>query len=176
MQKVFSIVCLLAFAFPVVEAAAQDNAAGVAPQTGSAASPQGKPAADTSQSVDILPGRARVISTQDPFDRILVGDPKIADALPLSDHEFSLTSKQQGLTNFILLNDARSVVAEYIVHVHFPTHFVTIFHGESPAVTYECSDRAPEACVYPAAPEPPGITISTGPVITGEAVRAAKTH
>ena len=171
MQKLLTIACILALALPSAQARAQNNTAGAAP----AAAAQEKPAADTSENVDILPGRARVISTQNPFDRILVGDPKIADALPLSDHEFSLTSKEQGLTNFILLNDARSVVAEYIVHVHFPTHFVTIFHGESPAVTYECSDRAPEACVYPAAPEPPGITISTGPVITGEAVRAAKT-
>jgi Pilus formation protein N terminal region len=176
MHKVLSIACLLAFTLPVVEARAQDDAAGVTAQAGAVASPQGKTAAELAQNIDILPGRAIVISTQDPFDRILVGDPKIADALPLSDHAFSLTSKEQGLTNFILLNDARAVVAEYVVHVHYPTHFVTIFHGESPSVVYECSDRAPEACVYPAAPEPPGITISTGPVITGEAVRAAKTH
>jgi hypothetical protein len=176
MYRLLSIAFLLAFSLPVVEARAQNDAAADPPQAGAVETPQGKPAADIAQNVDILPGRARVISTQDPFDRILVGNPKIADALPLSDHEFSLTSKEQGLTNFILLNDARAVVAEYVVHVHYPTHFVTIFHGESPSVVYECSDRAPEACVYPAAPEPPGITISTGPVITGEAVRAAKTH
>ncbi|WP_237152054.1 type II and III secretion system protein family protein [Oryzibacter oryziterrae] len=92
-----AVVALVASLSPVVSVA-------------EAAAPIHMSAATTGQSFKIPKGVPQMIETTRPFSEIVVGDPSLADAWPLTDKTFMVLGNKGGLTGIVLFDKERNIV------------------------------------------------------------------
>jgi Flp pilus assembly secretin CpaC len=60
--------------------------------------------------IEISPGTAKVLKFDRSVSTVVVGDPKIADALPQDDNTIILTAKKPGKTNLIVLGTSNNEI------------------------------------------------------------------
>ncbi|MCM5558215.1 type II and III secretion system protein family protein [Pleomorphomonas sp. JP5] len=85
-----------------------------------AASPIRMTAATSGQSFSIAKGVPQMIVTTTPFSEIVVGDPALADAWPLTDKSFMVLGSKGGVTGIVLFDKERNVVgaADFEISLH----------------------------------------------------------
>lgn len=86
----------------------------------SAASPVRMTAATSGQSFSIAKGVPQMIVTTAAFSEIVVGDPALADAWPLTDKSFMVLGSKGGVTGIVLFDKERNVVgaADFEIALH----------------------------------------------------------
>ncbi|MCM5553792.1 type II and III secretion system protein family protein [Pleomorphomonas sp. NRK KF1] len=85
-----------------------------------AASPIRMTAATSGQSFSIAKGVPQMIVTTTAFSEIVVGDPALADAWPLTDKSFMVLGSKGGVTGIVLFDKERNVVgaADFEIALH----------------------------------------------------------
>ncbi len=85
-----------------------------------ATSPIRMTAATSGQSFSIAKGVPQMIVTTTPFSEIVVGDPALADAWPLTDKSFMVLGSKGGVTGIVLFDKERNVVgaADFEISLH----------------------------------------------------------
>ena len=86
----------------------------------SAAAPIRMTAATSGQSFSIAKGVPQMIVTTSAFSEIVVGDPALADAWPLTDKSFMVLGSKGGVTGIVLFDKERNVVgaADFEIALH----------------------------------------------------------
>jgi pilus assembly protein CpaC len=106
LRRIALVLCLLALPF----------AASIA----EAARPLHMTPATAGQSFKIAKGVPQMIETDRPFSEIVVGDPAIADAWPLTDKSYMVLGNKGGITGIVLFDGERNIVGagdfEIVLH------------------------------------------------------------
>lgn len=106
MRVAFRLAALLAFALAVLPA--------------DAAQPIRMTSATSGQAFSIAKGVPQMIVTTAAFSEIVVGDPALADAWPLTDKSFMVLGSKGGVTGIVLFDKERNVVgaADFEIALH----------------------------------------------------------
>jgi hypothetical protein len=125
------------------------------------------------ENMTMMPGTVRVLKSETAFDTFVVGDPEIAEVSVHSDHDFSVTAKKEGVTTIVALTNSKSVAGEYLITVHAPesTFPVIIYRSSTKFQYFDC--RVGGGACSPVKVELPPV-INTGPILTGDAIKAAQ--
>ena len=89
--------------------------------TGAAAREVALTAGRTSATVRISIGKSESVRSEDSFSEVIVSDPEIADAIPLTDRSLSILGKKIGTARVSVYGEGKKLVGVYDVEVSYDT-------------------------------------------------------
>jgi Flp pilus assembly secretin CpaC len=88
--------------------------------------------------IDVTIGKSPVIEVKDPFNRVSVTDPKIADVFVISPTQILISGKAVGVTSLVLFYPRKTLFFDLVVHrVRYPAKSSSVPPPSSP----RCSAR-----------------------------------
>ena len=128
---------------------------------------------DQISAMTLQPGMVQIARMPATFGNVIVGDSEIADVTTMTDRRIAITAKKEGFASIVFLGEDQAFVGLVNVAVvpsdQFGRTQVRVTRNATQVQTLHCEQNA---CYG----EPPPVVpiISTGPVITGEAIRAGR--
>ena len=121
-------------------------------------------------------GMVQIARMPEKFSNVIIGDSEIADVTTMTDQRIAITAKKEGFASIVFLADNQVFVGQVNVSVvpsaQFARTEVRVIRNATRVQTLHCEGNGAGPCYGEEPPEMP--IISTGPVITGEAIRAGR--
>jgi hypothetical protein len=134
--------------------------------------------AQAQQIVEMTAGEVRIVDLPAMFDRLIMPPTtEVADVSPVGGRRVSIIGYKPGRFQVVTMN-GESVTGSFWVSVKdaglYERNTVTVYRNARPQEIHSCSQETGACVLYKDLRPPPPPIISTGPVITQEAVQAAQ--
>ena len=130
---------------------------------------------DQISAMTLQPGMVQIARMPAAFGNVIVGDSEIADVTTMTERRIAITAKKEGFASIVFLGEDQAFVGLVNVAVvpslQFGRSQVRVIRDATEVQTYHCEQNS-GPCY--GEPRPVVPIISTGPVITGEAIRAGR--
>ena len=131
---------------------------------------------DQISAMTLQPGMVQIARMPAAFGNVIVGDSEIADVTTMTERRIAITAKKEGFASIVFLGEDQAFVGLVNVAVvpseQFGRSQIRVTRNATQVQTLHCDGNGAGPCLG----EPPPVVpiISTGPIITGDAIRAAR--